>query len=746
MSESPTPADLVADLTLPEKVRFVHGVVDPDGRATGYVPGVERLGIPPLRLVDGPLGVRIPDESATAFPAPLALAATFDSALAREHGAALGRETRGAGQDALLAPGVNLIRVPHNGRTFEYLSEDPVCSAAMGARVVAGIQSADVIATPKHYVANSQETHRASVNAAISERALRECYLPSFRDAVDAGAGSVMTAYNGVNGVRMSDHRELLTDVLKGEWGFEGFVVSDWYGTEGAAAAANAGLDVEMPGATPEAINGGADSEGDDSGMEDEGGDEGGTEDGGDASDGGFDDLPEEIARGMPDPRTCERFAQALADAVRDGDVSESRLDDMVVRVLRAMDDVGLLNEEADRAAGAVDTPAHREHVREVAARGTVLLKNDGGALPLDDGDDVAVIGPNVDEAVLGGGGSSETTPVVATAPVEGFEARAAGDVTVAHGLPRVEGVSMFDLLEGDDEADEETRDPDLDGAADAAGEADAAVVCVRDAATEAMDRDTLGLPGRQDELVERVAAAAARTVVVVNASGPVELPWRDAVDVVLVNWYPGQAHGDAVANVCYGDADPGGRLPVTFAPEGAYPTAGDERRFPGVDGEVNHDEGVFVGYRWFDADDDRAAGAGDAEPTYPFGHGRSYATFEYRDASVEAAPAAADAEYRATVTVANVADRDGREVVQAYVRPPTVDGVDRPVRELAGFEAVAIPAGEARTVEVALDERAFARYGESGWRVDRGAYAVEIGRSSRDARVERVVERRDEA
>ncbi|MDB9302290.1 glycoside hydrolase family 3 C-terminal domain-containing protein [Halorubrum ezzemoulense] len=727
MTETPTPADLVADLTLTEKVRLVHGAVDPEGRATGYVPGVERLNIPPLRLVDGPLGVRVPGESATAFPAPVALAATFDSALAREHGAALGRETRGAGQDALLAPGVNLIRVPHNGRNFEYLSEDPVLSATMGARVVAGIQSADVIATPKHYVANSQETHRASVSAEISERALRECYLPSFRDAVEAGAGSVMTAYNGVDGVRMSDHRELVTGVLKGKWGFDGFIVSDWYGTEGAAAAANAGLDVEMPGTSPEALHDGTEDEGDES-------------DG-----GGFDDLPESIARGMPDPRTCEGFAETLANAVRDGDVPESRLNDMVVRVLRAMDGVGLLRDVDERADGAVDTPAHREHAREVAARGTVLLKNDGGALPLDDDADVAVIGPNVDEAVLGGGGSSETTPIVSTAPVEGFESRAAGDVTVRYGLPRVEGVSMFDLLAGDDGTDGDARDPDVDGAVDAAGDADAAVVFVRDAATEAMDRESLRLPGRQDELVERTAAAAARTVVVVNTSAPVELPWRDAVDAVLVNWYPGQAHGDAVASVCYGDADPGGRLPVTFAPEGAYPTAVDERRFPGVDGEVSHDEGVFVGYRWFDADDDRAAGAGDAEPTYPFGHGHSYATFEYRDASVEAAPAA-DAERRATVTVANVSDRDGREVVQAYVRPPAVDGVDRPVRELAGFASVAVPAGEVRTVEIVLDERAFTRYGKSGWRVDPGEYAVEIGRSSRDARVERVVERRDEA
>ncbi|WP_435073980.1 beta-glucosidase [Halorubrum sp. HHNYT27] len=742
MTGDTTPADLVADLTLAEKVRLVHGSVDPSGRATGFIPGVERLGIPPLRLVDGPLGVRVPDDSATAFPAPLALAATFDPDLAREHGAALGRETRGAGQDALLAPGVNLIRVPQNGRNFEYLSEDPVLSAAMGARLVAGIQSADVIATPKHYVANGQETHRASVSAAVDERTLREMYLPSFRDAVEAGAGSVMTAYNAVNGVRMSDHRELVGGVLKGEWGFDEFVVSDWYGTEGAAAAANAGLDVEMPGAAPEELHG-AMAGGDE---EDDGGSGAGGSDGNDGDEGEFDDLPEEIARGMPDPESCERFAETLADAVRDGAVPESRLDDMVTRVLRSMDDVGLLSEGDDRTDGAVNTPEHREHARKVAARGTVLLKNDDGALPLGDRDDVAVIGPNVDEAVLGGGGSSETTPVVSATPIEGIESRAAGDVSVAYGLPPVEGVSMFDLLRGEEGDGSNERDPDLAGAAAAASEADAAVVFVRDAATEAMDRETLRLPGRQDELVERVAAAAARTVVVVNASGPVELPWRGDVDAILANWYPGQAHGDAVASVCYGDVDPGGRLPVTFAPEETYPTVGDERRFPGVDGEVHYEEGVFVGYRWFDADDDRVEGASGADPTYPFGHGRSYATFEYRDANVVAAPETVDAEYRATVTVANVSDRDGREVVQAYVRPPDADGVDRPVRELAGFAAVAVPADEERTVEFALDDRAFARYGDAGWRVDPGEYVVEIGRSSRDARVERIVERRAEA
>ncbi|NKE37064.1 glycosyl hydrolase [Natronococcus sp. JC468] len=707
MSREPRIRRLVGELALEKKVRLTHGANDPEGRATGYVAGVDRLGIPPLRMADGPLGVRIPNESATAFPAPMALAATFDADLASEHGEALGRETRGKGQDVLLAPGANLVRVPHNGRNFEYFAEDPVLSASLAGAVVAGIQSQDVVATPKHYVANSQETARAAVDAEIDERALRELYLPSFRSAVEAGAGSIMTAYNDVNGTRMSDHERLLRDVLKGEWGFEGYVVSDWFGTEGAAAAANGGLDLEMPGITMAEMQ--SAMAGDDADAADGNGDEAG-------------ELPDAIADGMPDHESCERFADSLAEAVESGAVSEDRLDDMVARVLREMDRVGLLEGGDDRADGAVDTPAHRELATRVATRGTVLLENDR-VLPFSDDADVAVIGPNVDEPVLGGGGSSETTPVVETDPQAGLAERADGEVTVAHGLPRIEGVSMLEeFTGGEDDRAEPSREPDLEGAAAAAREADVAVVFVRDTASEAVDREDLRLPGRQNELVETIAAENDRTVVVVNSSGPIECPWHEEVAAVLENWYPGQAHGDAVASILYGDADPGGRLPVTFAPEDAYPTA-DERRYPGVDGTARYDEGVFVGYRHFDS--------AEREPTYPFGHGRSYADYEYVDAD----PDLEDGTVR--VTVENTADRDGREVVQVYVRPPTVDGVDRPVRELAGFESVAIPAGERVSVTVDLEALAFARYGEDGegWTVDPGEYALEVGRSSRDIR-----------
>ncbi|MFC4449398.1 beta-glucosidase family protein [Halorussus aquaticus] len=691
---------LVDELAREEKLRLVRGGADPAGTATGYLPGVERLDVPEFRLVDGPLGVRAEDERATAFPASLALAATFDPDLAREQGAAMAREAKAHDQDALLAPGANIVRVPHCGRNFEYFSEDPQLASDLVAGVVEGIHDEDVVATVKHYVANNQERNRTEVSAEVDERTLRELYLPAFRAAVEADVGAVMTAYNRVNGTHMSDHRELVSDLLKDEWGFDGFVVSDWYGLESTVAAANAGLDLEMPGVSPAAIRDG------------------------DESDAPPDAADVSSLDGIPDPTKAGLFGDPLAEAVEDGAVPAERLDDMAARVLGQMDRIGLL--DGDRGEGALDTPAHRELAERVAARGTVLLENDG-VLPLDDETEVAVIGPNVHEATLGGGGSSETTPFRSVSPREGIEARADGEVTVARGVPKIEDVSLFDLLPYiDDDSDEESGDaatdpdPSIDEAVAAAEDADVAVVAVRDATTEARDRETLQLPGRQDELVEAVAEAAERTVVVVNSSGPVELPWHDDVAALLAAWYPGQAHGDALADVLYGDRDPSGRLPVTFAPEDAYPTT-DEAQYPGVGDEAAYSEGVFVGYRHFDA--------ADAEPTYPFGHGHSYADFRYEAADVDGETV--------RVTVANCADRPGREVVQAYVRPPEApDGVERPVRELACSAAVALEGGETRTVEVALGDRAFARYDpDDGWVTDPGTYTVEVGRSSRDIR-----------
>ncbi|WP_058828656.1 beta-glucosidase [Haloferax sp. Q22] len=705
----PDVSDLVDSLSLDEKCSLVRGAADPERTATGYVPGVPRLDIPELRLADGPLGIRIPGRSSTAFPASIAVAATFDPELARRQGVAMAREAKASGQHAVLGPGLNLIRVPNCGRNFEYFAEDPVVTADFAAAVVAGLQSEDVLATPKHYVANNQETKRLVVSAEVGERALRELYLPGFEAAVEAGAGSVMTAYNRVNGTHMSDHRRLVTEVLKDEWGFDGYVVSDWFGTASAVGAATAGLDLEMPGISLEALHEafGLDP---DAEMLEEGDDE-------------------SIPAGET---TMPRFATELKSAVESGAVPADRLDDMVARILGQMARIGLLDGDWG-GGGALDTPEHRDLAETLAARGTVLLKNDDGALPLSDDADVALVGPGVSEAMLGGGGSSEVTPAREVSALAGIRARTDGTVAFEPGVERVVTPSFFDDESADAAGGADDfpggKTPDIDAAADCAREADVAVVVVRDATTEGADRETLRLPGEQDELVEAVADAADRTVVVVQSGGPVELPWRDSVDAVVESWYPGQADGDALASILYGDADPSGRLPVTFAPEESYPTASDER-FPGVADEAQYDEGVFVGYRHFDAAD------ADDEPTYPFGHGLSYATFEYGDAEVRGDDVVA-------VAVTNASDRDGREVVQAYVRPPAVAGVERPTRELAGYAAVEVAAGATETVELSLSEHAFRRYDDSeGWTVDAGDYVVEIGRSSRDIRAETTVSR----
>ena len=720
MATETTVEELLSELTVEEKCTLVSGASDPTGRATGYLEGVERLDVPSLGMADGPLGVRIPHERATAFPAPLSLAATFDTELAYEHGAALGRETREKGMDSVLAPGTNLIRTPQNGRNFEYFSEDPLHSAAFAAAVTAGIESQDVVATPKHYVANNQETDRVSVSAEVSERALRELYLPSFEAAVDAGAGSVMTAYNAVNGTSMSEHGHLVRDVLKDEFGFEGYVVSDWFATEGAAAAANGGLDVEMPGIPMTEM---ANMMSDDASPEDDPVETSVPSAETADSKSETPEIPFETTGAIPDPSTCERFSEALVPAIESGEVPEERLDDMVRRVLTVMADRGILD-DSRVDPGSVDVSDHHNHAERVAARGTVLLENDG-LLPLADDADVAVIGPNIDEALLGGGGSSEVEAANPQSPATGIEERSEGDVSLAYGLPPVESVSMMDIFQPETDDDEPTRKPDIENAAQVAKDADVSVVFVRDVTTEAMDRESLELPGRQHELVEAVAEANDRTIVVVNSSGPVAMPWREAVAAVVEGWYPGQAHGTATAAVLYGDTDPSGRLPVTFAPEEAYPTSA-KRRFPGEDGSVRYEEGVFVGYRAFDSDT--------SEPTYPFGHGHSYADFTYGDATLD--------DGRLSVPVENVSDRDGHEVVQAYVRPPETT-VDRPERELAGFAAIEVPAGDTTTAEIDLDDRAFDRYDESeGWTTDPGTYTIEVGRSVRDVRTEVEVER----
>ena len=716
---------LIDRLTLEEKVNLIHGEDDPDELATGFLPGVERLDIPSVSMVDGPLGVR--PGTATAFPASIALAAAWDDDLAHEQGEALGRETLDADQDVLLAPGFNIVRVPQGGRTFEYYSEDPYLASRLAVGTVEGIQDAGAIATAKHFVANNQEQGRHEVSAEVSERALREIYLPAFEAAVkEADVGSVMAAYNRINGTYATEHEWLLKGLLKDEWGFSGYVVSDWWATSDGVAAANAGLDVDMPGIPVTQWHA------EESLLHD-------------VIEGLPDALPKKsIAKLASSPWLAENvnpnlfdpspFEVELPEAVRHGRVAESNLDEKIRRVFGQMDRFGLFDDE--QPEGALGVEDHRDVAQRVAERGTVLLQNENDVLPISpDIDSIAVIGPNADTAKVGGGGSSRVTPERTVSPLEGIRERVDGDtrVAVARGTERIEDTenvpgTSLDLSRFTSSADDDDA-PDIGDAVVAARQADVAVVVVQDDATEGADR-SLWLPGEQDRLVAAVADAAERTVVVCNTAGPVRMPWADDVDAIVETWYPGQEDGHATASVLFGDSEPSGRLPVTFGRRlDDYP-ASSEGRYPGVGLEAEYDEGVFVGYRHFDAEG--------IEPQFAFGHGLSYTDFTYTDVTVEN-----DGEPGATVEVdvENVGDRPGRDVVQVYLGPADTP-LDRPPKALAGFETVEMDAGETTTVSLDIDARAFAYYDveESDWVAADGDYTVLVGRSACDIVAEREV------
>jgi beta-glucosidase len=661
--------ELIDQMTLGEKVQMVHGA-QPFEIASGYVPPVSGLGIPELQLADGPVGIRF-QGPATAFPATIALAASWDRDLAREEGGALGREAKAKDQDVLLAPALNLDRVPVNGRTFEYYSEDPYLTSRMVVESVRGIQSEGTIATAKHYVANNQEVGRGQISANVSQRALREIYLPGFEAAVrEANVGCVMAAYNKVNGTYCTQNEQLLTDTLKHEWGFEGFVVSDWDATHSTVLAANAGLDLEMP--------------------------------------------------------TGEYFGDRLRQAVLDSEVSMATLDDKVRRILRQMVLSGALDDRKKGGPGEANTPRHQALARRIAAEGTVLLKRRDSTLPLDRQElsSIAVIGPRADAAKVGGGGSSEVIPPYSVSPLDGIRERAGSGISVEYAAREEDGQDPVDL------------------AVELAWRSDVAIVIATDDSTEGADRDSLELPGRQNELISAVASVNDRTVVVLRTGGPVLMPWIDEVPNVLEAWYPGMEEGNALASVLFGDVNPSGKLPVTFGirPED-YPTNTQEQ-YPGVNGIVDYSEGIFVGYRHFDQQG--------IEPLFAFGHGLSYTSFDYRNLSLRIKQASREQtvsgngstrpsslNIEVNVEIQNVGPRKGAEVVQLYLHAPG-KAAPMPPKQLRGFQKVFFEPGQTERVSFHLDERALSYWDTDthDWVVQGGTYGVMVGSSSRDIRL----------
>ncbi len=802
-------ATLLTELTLEEKVSMAAG------SDMWHSTGVERLGIPGLKLSDGPNGARgaaLEGATSACFPCGTALAATWNSDLVFEVGAELGNELKSKGAQLLLAPTLNIHRTPLAGRNFECFSEDPFLSARIAVAYIQGVGSRGVGTSVKHFVCNDSEFERMSISSEVDERALREIYLPPFEAAVrEAGTWSVMSAYNAVNGVPASDNARLLTQILKEEWGFDGFVVSDWYGTKSTVGAALAGLDLEMPGPP--------------------------------------------LQRG---PK--------LLQAVRDGEVEESAIDDKVRRLLRITLRAGRFEHPEEAAERSVDTPEQRALNRRAAGEAIVLLRNHQ-LLPLDPSGlrSLAVIGPNADTAVIQGGGSAQVNAHYAVSPLEGIRSRCREEVEIVYeagclihktlppldarwtaredgepglevayfaGLelegeavlrqrsreavfnwfgsfaPEVEvnafsarvsarftpaesGSFAFSLtsagrsrlrIDGRELVDNWTRQtrgeaffgmgssevrgeveleagrtylleaeysrqdspllaglkvgclppvPDdmLERAVAAAAAADAAVLIVglnAEWETEGVDRASLGLPGSQDELIEKVAAANSRTVVVLNAGSPVSMDWIERVGAVLQLWYPGQESGNALADVLFGDRNPSGRLPTTFPRRiEDNPT---HTTYPGEDGKVRYGEGIFVGYRYYDRKK--------VDPLFAFGHGLSYSEFEYSGLMLNASEYSEGETVELRLDLRNSGDRVGQEVVQVYLRDVEASRA-RPEKELKAFAKIALEPGEKRTLEFSLDRRALSSFdpAAASFVPEAGEFEVLVGASSRDIR-----------
>jgi beta-glucosidase len=676
-----TPAEraarMLAQMTLDEKLTLLRGYFGTDfapsnfeapaearDGSAGYIPGIPRLGIPPQWQADAGIGVAtqggaLEKRGRTALPSGLAIAATWDLERAFAGGAMIGSEARADGFNVLLGGSVNLVREPRNGRNFEYAGEDPLLAGEIVGAQIAGVQSNRIVSTAKHYAVNAQETDRGTGNSVVEEAALRTADLLAFQIAIERGnPGSVMCAYNRVNGPYSCEHRFLLTQVLREEWGWPGYVLSDWGAVHSTVPSANAGLDQES----------------------------------------GFG-----LQRG--DWFNPDKLKAAMAA----GEIDARRIELMAGRVLRAMFEHGLVDDPVVEG-GPIDFAAHRAVSRAAAEAGIVLLKNDGGLLPLaTDAGRIVVIGGHADKGVLSGGGSSQVYPDGGNA-VPGLEPTTWPGPVVYYPSSPVEELrkllpeARIEFADGADPA----------AAARLASGADLAIVFGTQWASESIDV-AMRLDGQQDALIDAVAAANPRTVVVLQTGGPVLMPWAEQVPAIVEAWYPGRVGGEAIANVLTGKVNPSGHLPTTFpASLSQLPYPGEPRK-----GDVEYSEGAAVGYKWFDRE-------GHA-PLFPFGHGLSYTTFVHDHLAVTR-----DGDgLVAMVEVTNTGARAGADVVQVYVSGL---GWEAP-RRLGGFAKVSLQPGERRMVEIEVDPRLLGEWyaDRPGWTHAAGAYTVTVGYSSRD-------------
>ncbi len=647
--------DLLSRLTLNEKFSLLSS----QGRHRMYVTkGMKRLKIPPFKVTDGPLGVARHSswfKKNTRFPATVSLAASWNRALARSVGIAMGKEVRACGRHALLAPGINIHRTPLCGRTFEYFSEDPFLTKELAVPFVKGVQSQDIAACAKHFAANNQEIDRKTMSAEIDERTLHEIYLRAFRAlARDADVWSFMTCYNMVNGVYGAENEYLIKDVLVEKWGFDGMTMTDWLATgriETTESCVHAGLTLEMP-------------------------------------------FP------------ARYKVSSLEKAFEQGKFTEDTLDDLVRRNLRTMIRARALDRNEHVPSGARNTSAHQELARYAAEEGMVLLKNDRSLLPLDieNLERIALLGPNLRKKFgrFLYGGSSAVVPPYEITPLEGMRNKCGDIVRVVQDPTQADVAVLFMGLDHSKGMDSETY-----------------------------DRQSLHLPEKQVRLILETAAQNENTIVVLVAGSPIAMnPWLDEVPVVLNAWYSGMEGGNAIANILFGDISPSGRLPITFPKKLSDSPAhysGESRNYPGdEEKKVYYDEGIFVGYRWFDKKG--------IEPDFPFGFGLSYTTFDFESViarqNILTSP---DDTVTLDMQLRNTGEISGSEVIQIYSRD-LESSVERPERELVGFEKVFLRPNEAKQIslQISAEDLAFYDTDTHDWKIEPGGFVLEIGRSSK--------------
>ena len=695
--------DALARMTLEEKV----GMTTAQSKFSSR--GVPRLGIPEVWHTDGPHGIRPEvlwdewdqagwtNDSCTAFPALINLAATWDKEMSLLYGRSIGEEARYRKKDILLGPGINICRTPLNGRNFEYMGEDPYLAGQMVVPYVKGVQENGVAACVKHYAVNNQEFQRTQSNSVVDDRTLYEIYLPAFKAAVQEGnAWAIMGSYNLYNGQFNCHNKKLLVDILKGEWGFDGVVVSDWGGCRDDEEAVLNGLDIEM-GTWTNGLKGAA-----------------------------------------SDSYRNYHMADPYLKGLREGTYTTKELDDKVRRILRTIFRTSMRPEPN---YGRFVCPEHYQAARDISAAGVVLLKNDNNTLPLNvpEGGKILLVGENVVKKMVVGGGSSNLKTAYEVNPLEGIR-NAYGDkaeVVWARGYVGDTSTSYNAVDTGQDLTDNRSPEVLIAEAVEAAKDADYVIFVggLNKSAhqdNESTDRLQITLPYGQEKVIEALAEVA-KNLVVVNISGSaVAMPWADKVGAIVQGWYGGTETGNALADVLTGKVNPSGRLPfsVPFCYEdGPIKT---ERQYPGIKEpgdqywQTHYDEGVYVGYRWYDTKE--------IPVQFPFGHGLSYTTFEYSNAKAAKPSMTASGTLKVSVDVANTGDYDGAEVVQLYVADPEAS-IDRPAKELKGFEKVFLKAGQKKTVtfEIDAEDLSYFDADKHEWVAEPGEFQALFARSAGD-------------